>query len=134
MPLDRDHVTIASRLMLPTYAAFCGVYGIVFILDPQGRLGRAASLEAARWAMDLWIWGALWLVLAAVMLAALRTHTRDRYLAALYICRASWWAWAVVCEAAVFFNDDVTFLAGSLGVFVGIACTASIRSLRTGEA
>lgn len=133
MPLDRDELTVASRVMLPTYAALCALFGVVFVLDPQGRLSRAPSLDLARDWLPLWAWGALWLGLAAAMEAARRVGSRHAFLLGLGLCMGSWIAWGGVLEGAVFVNDDVSFLAGVLPWFVARACWASLRSLLAKE-
>lgn len=129
MPLDRANVTIASRVMLAAYPVLNIIWGAAFLLDPQGRLGRAPSLQPARDAADLWLWGVMWLTLAALMAAAWFTRNRDRYIFALKVNRWVWFGWGFLIESAVFTQPDVSFLAGTMGWFVATACWASDRSL-----
>lgn len=130
MPLDRDHVSPASRVMLPFYAALNLVFGVLFVLDPQHRLDKTPALNPAQGFMPLDSWGLLWLGLATTMTAALCTHVREWYVRALAINIAAWGVWAVVLEIAVFSQPNVSFLVGAIGVVVAVASYASLRSLR----
>ena len=47
MPLDRAHVTAASRVMLPTYPAFFGGLGAGLLLTPTQRLTSSISTSGA---------------------------------------------------------------------------------------
>lgn len=134
MPLDRAHVTTASAVMLRAYPVLNLVFGVAFVFDPQGRLGRAPSLDPARAAFPLQVWGAMWLGLAALMAGAWLTRVRDRYVFALKVNRWVWLGWAVLIESAVLTQPDVSFLAGVLPTFVAVCCWASDRSLRYGDA
>jgi hypothetical protein len=134
MPLTRDTVTVASRVMVPAYSALCALWGLVFVVDPQDRLAHAPSLQFARQWLELPVWGGLWLALAAVLILASLRQDREHYVAGLGVCGASWFAWGVVVEASVFVRSDVSYLAGTLPWFVSVACWASIRSLLAQEA
>lgn len=133
MPLDRNNITIASRVMLPAYAAANATFAAVFLLDPQRRLSLAPSLDIARNWMPIERWGLLWLAVAAVMAAALIVRHRALFVTALAINAGAWFAWGFLTGAAVFTQPNVTPLASVLPWFVAVASFASMLSLLAGE-
>lgn len=131
MPLDRDHVTVASRIMLPTYAVVNAAFGYVFITDAA--VESAPSLAMARAWLPMDVWGALWLVVAVAMLLSLLRHRRGTFIAALCLNAASWFAWGCLIETAAFTQPNVTLSAGVLPWGWAAANTASLFSLLRGD-
>lgn len=129
MPLDRAHVTVASRVMLPAYTALNGVFAAVFLTDPQLRLQKAPSLAYARGWLPISVWGLLWFTLAALMIVALVVRHRETFVTALAVNAAAWFVWGLVTAAAVVTQANVTPLAGVLPWFVATASFASMLSL-----
>lgn len=133
MPLDRQHITIASAVMLPAYAILDALFGVVFISDPEHRLGLAPSLVAAREYLTLPLWGVMWIALTALMTFALIVKARWVFVVALALNIAAWALWAVVVELAVIDQANVSYLAGALPLFVAVASFASLLSLMSRE-
>lgn len=133
MPLDRAHITSASAVMLPWYVVTDATFGVLFIIDPGDRFAGAPSLAAARGLLPLPAWGGLWFALAAVMVAAAVSRSRDRMILALWISGITWGLWGFVTAAAILTQPLVTPLAGWLGWTLAAAHYASIRSLRRSE-
>lgn len=133
MPLDRQHITTASAVMLPWYTVTDAVFGAVFILDPQGRVASAPSLDVARTLLPLDVWGGMWLAMALLMVAAAISRNRDYMILALWISGIVWLLWGFVTAASVITEHAVTPLAGWFGWTLAVASYASIRSLHTRE-
>lgn len=133
MPLDRRNVTSASRVMLPTYIVINVAFAGAFLTDPQGRLELAPSLDFARGWMPIDHWGALWLLLAGLMLVALAIQHRTTFIAALGVNTGAWFSWGLLTEAAVLSQPNVSLLAGVLPWFVAVASFASMLSLLARE-
>lgn len=133
MPLDRTHITVASRVMLPTYCAFFTLLGVNYIATPFDTITASPALRFANAVMPLPVWGGLFLACAAVMLAALVVKRRIPFRFALRVCMLSMLVWAGIIGAAAI-AGDATLLAPIWPGFVAIACLASDRSLATREA
>lgn len=74
MPLDRQHVTVASRVMLPVDVAFGGVLGLIWALqDPSRRNQSLAALDRT-WPVENTGW--VLVAVAGVILAALLGRNR----------------------------------------------------------
>jgi hypothetical protein len=135
--VSKGPLTRASRIMLPTYPAVSMIFGMVWFFDPGQRLTLAPALSYARGLFPIWVWGAMWMILATVMYVALwaRTQksTRTLYMVALVINGMTWAAWGVVVEVAVFTEPNVSIAAGVLPFFVAVCCWASIQSLLWNE-
>lgn len=128
MPLDRDHVTIASRVMLPAYVLADLLFGVAFVL-PGSRPLRAPALGPARDVLPLAVWGGIWLAVAVVMAAALLRRSRLMFTFALSTNAVAWFLWGCLLEAAVLSQPAVTYLACVLPWFVAVASIASMQSL-----
>ena len=132
--LTRENVTTASRIMLPAYALHMWGFGLIYLLDPGGRLERSPGLTAARFiGLPFHVWGLMILMVAIVLTIALLGHYRQIAIWGLY-CFATiclWWAAIYGCSA--YLNPD-TSLAGSIwpGTLVA-ACHATARSLSQGD-
>lgn len=133
MPLDRAHITSASRTMLPAYVVLCLVFGLGYLFDPQGRLGRAPSTTFQRDVMPLEAWGGILLGLAALMLAAIASQRRYLFAYALCCCALTWFIWGLAIAGSIPRTDNTSYLAPGLPWFVATACIASTRSLVTKE-
>lgn len=133
-PLTRQQVTVASRIMLPTYIALNTIVGLVYLLDPLGRLQRVPALAFQREVMPMPAWGCVFLALAAAMLVATRRHSRPGMVFALYSCGIAWLLWGAGYEVSVFRDPNASILGPVLPWTVTIACHASAKSLLHGEA
>lgn len=132
MPLDRDHVTRASRIMLPTYAAFFGILGTIYLAAPLAKLTASPGLAYADHLLSLRWWGALFLAAAVTMVAALVRRRREWFVAALFLCGLSMAVFSAAQVAAVTVggaSPGSPFWPG----FVTAACVASYRSLTARE-
>ena len=132
MPLDRAHVTAASRVMLPTYPAFFGILGAGLVFTPTGRLTATPVFRYVDdHLLDIHLWGVGFLLLAAAFAAALLTHRRRVYQLALG-CAIGWMSlWTVLAAASA--AETGSFTAWAWPAFVGVACWASLVSLETKE-
>lgn len=133
MPLIWGNVTVASRIMLPTYVALTAVIGGVYLLDPGDRLNSVHALSAQRILMPMQVWGLMFLVVCAVMVSALLTHRRFWFVFALYLCGATFLMWSALYAWSVFLDPQTSVLAPVYPVFVVVACRASAKSLLRGE-
>jgi len=135
MPLTKANVTAASRVMLPTYVVMTAVIGLVYLLDPLGRLERVHALTAQRMLMggQMWPWGLVFLGLSVVMLAAFRQHRRTWFVFALYGCAVAFLMWAILYAVSIFLDPATSLLAPVYPLFVVRACRASAKSLLRGE-
>lgn len=134
MPLTR--VTVASRVMLPTYVALFGWLGAVYLLDPP-RLAASPALAYAATLMPLPMWGIWFLTVAALMAVALAGRRtgwawRQVYTYALWTGIVTMTVWAVVFAAAALTAGASPGAAAWPG-FAAVACYASYRSLQAGE-
>jgi len=132
MPLDRAHVTSASRIMLPSYAIFFAVIGLGYIFGQAGRVIAAPMLRYADTIMPIQVWGGVFLACGLLMALALRLHHRLLYRWALTICGFSMVIWTGVAIAGAIWSD-VTLTAWVWPWLVLQACRASNRSLLRGE-
>jgi hypothetical protein len=133
MPLNRDTVTRASRIMLPAYVAFFAGIGLNYIATPDTRLRASPALGYAATLMPLPAWGGLFLAAAALMAVALIAQRRTLYRYALLLCGISMTVWTVAMAVAALYSAT-TPGAWLWPGFVVAACAASYRSLSTGEA
>lgn len=131
-PLDRDHVTVASKIMLPTYVAFFSVVGMNFALAPSPRLLESPMLRYADHLMPIRLWGALFVACGLIMLTALVTKNRMMYRYGLLVCGLSMSVWTAVAVVGLFF-EPISFSAWAWPAFIAAACAASDRSLSRHE-
>lgn len=132
MRLDRDTVTSASRIMLPTYVVAFGWIGASYVLQRPATISDHPALAYADELLDLDAWGAMFLVTAGVILAAMVTGSREKAMYALIlglICCVIWWG---VFMAAWLWGDGSSSAPAwpMLGAF---ACFASYRSISRRE-
>jgi hypothetical protein len=132
MPLDRNNITIASRIMLPSYVVFFATIGINFIVAGKPRLVSSPMIRYANNLMTIRAWGAFFLTCAVIMLAALLVHNRYLYRYGLMVCIMSMMIWTSVAFAGIF-TEPVSYAASAWPAFVAVACWASNKSLEKGE-
>lgn len=132
MPLDRTHITVASRVMLPTYVVFFGVIGTNFAATGTPRLFNSPMLRYADQIMSIRAWGGVFLACSAIMLAALIAHNRYAYRYGLMVCCLSMATWTTVAIIGVFY-EPVSYSAWAWPALATAACWASNKSLAQGE-
>lgn len=134
MTLDRTSVTVASRVMLPTYVVLFAGLGTNYAVTPMlsGRLAASPALAYANGLLPLPAWAMMFLTVAVLMAGALASGNRHLYRYALWLAILSMTIWAVVFALAVFRGEGspTAFFWPS---FVAVACYASNRSLLAGE-
>jgi hypothetical protein len=133
MPLTKDTMTVASRLMLPCYVVtFCWI-GLNYLVTAKTRLTESPTLRYADSVVDLRALGLLLTVSGLLMLGALLTRRREpaRYTLIL----------AGICFGILFTIFAVATIQSEASPsapawpFLGLcACTASYRSITRYEA
>ena len=131
MPLDREHITAASRIMLPTYVVFFATLGVNYVIADTSSLNNPV-LDYVDDVMPLPVWGCLFLFCSFVMVSAMATRRRALYRWALRMCGLSMLFWATVIFLATLAGDASLFSA-VWSLFVATACLASDRSLARQE-
>ncbi|HKY57652.1 MAG TPA: hypothetical protein VJL80_06415 [Aeromicrobium sp.] len=131
MPLDRAHVTVASRIMLPTYIGFFLIIGCNYIIDPP-RLAQSPMLRFADSLMSLQVWGSLFVACSLIMAAAMWSKRRTLYRFGLILAGTSMGLWAIAATFGAFL-EPISFSAWAWPTFVTCATVASNRSLVRGE-
>lgn len=131
MPLTRDNVTAASRIMLPTYPILFGTVGVNYLVDAD-RLHGSPALSFVDGLMPLPGWGLAFLGAAVLMVYALIRRERIVYRFALWVCMLASAVFALGLAAAVIFGT-ASFTAPVWPAFVARCCWASERSLLTRE-
>lgn len=132
MRLDREHLTVASVVMLPTYVVFFTGIGIAQVATPKARLLASPMLRYSDRLMDLRAWGALFIACGLLMLTALWLRNRMLYRYGLVVCGLSMAAWALVALVGIWY-EPVSYSAWLWPAFATAACWASNRSLERGE-
>lgn len=132
MTLTRDTVTAASRIMLPSYPPFFAVIGMGLLLTPTSRLLATPAFNYADQLVSIRWWGAAFLLLAGVFVAALVLKQRRPYQFALTIA-VTWMSLFAVVTAAAALKDMASFSAWAWSAFVARACYASLVSLEVRE-
>lgn len=128
MPLTRETVTAASRVMLPTYVVLFIVIGANYLTTPEPRLLASPALAYASAWMPLNAWGWTFLTVAALMLIALLSGRRGLFRYALLVAMIAMIVWAGVFILAAF-RGGASPSAWIWPAFVAAACLASYRSL-----
>lgn len=131
MPLTRDTVTAASRIMLPTYPVFFGLTGINYVVNAD-RLADSPGLRFLDSVIPMPGWGLLFLAAATLMVYALLQHRRVVYRYALWLCLVASALFAGGLAFAVIFGG-ASFSAPLWPAFVATCCWATERSLATRE-
>ena len=130
-PLQRDTVTAASRIMLPTYVVFFGLLGINYLAADQ-TAQASPPLVYVDDRVPLPAWGAVFLTCAAVMAVSLLLRRRTLYRYALWYCGLAMVVWMVGIAFASKAGEATPF-AWVWAYLAASACFASDRSLGTGE-
>lgn len=128
MPLNRATITVASRIMLPTYVAFFGVLGLNYLVTPTDRLTASPSLAYANSVMPLPSWGGAFLGVSILMAGALTSGRRTLYRFGLLFCALTMTVWTGVNIAAVF-ATQASPAGWDWPLLVVCACVATYRSL-----
>lgn len=132
MPLTRTNVTVASRIMLPTYGLIAAGLGVVYTFDPFNRNAGNSALAFAVTIMPLFVWGCLFLAVSALMAWSMRCHNRSSMIFALYVFAGAMTLWALAFLVAVIaFGAPLT--APQWPLFAAVCCHASAQSLLKGE-
>jgi hypothetical protein len=129
MPLAHLYVSGPSRIMMPVYVAHATFFGMLYVIDPMGRLERTPGLTAARALLPMWAWGLMFLALAAVMLTARMSGRGALMVWGLYAYAATLIIWAGVYAAAPFITPDASIAGPAWALTVSAACFATARSV-----
>lgn len=132
MPLTRATVTIASRIMLPTYVVFFTAVGLSLLVTTQRRLHETPAFRYADTIADLDLWGLGFLTIATGLALALLVHRREVY--RWFLAAGCIWmsVFAVVTFLAALFGS-ASYSAWIWSGFVAAACWATLCSLAAGE-
>lgn len=135
MTLRREKVTVASRIMLPTYVALTAAFGLIYLINPLGRLDNSPALTYPRMMMggSMAPWGALFLAIAVTMAAAMLSHWQYGFLLALCCCAAVFLMWAGMYCASIKVDPNASLTSPIYPLFVVRCCYATTRSLLKGE-
>lgn len=132
MPLNRRNVTIASRVMIPTYVEFAIVVGLGWIFTPRHVLLATPSLRYADGIVPIQFWGLVFLVIAVVMAAAMVSEYRRGYVTALGALMLWLAVWMLVLIAAAL-HGQASFSSWVWAYLPVRACWASMLSLEARE-
>lgn len=130
MPLDRHHVTNASRVMLPVYTFFAAYIGVCYSLDPGHRLAGIPPFPLFPSA----VWGAGFLAFTAGFLLAFITSRRELFVGTLSLMMVWLALWAVGLAKGAFLDGHGTYTSWLFPGFVAAACWATMLSLLAREA
>jgi hypothetical protein len=131
MPLDRGHITVPSRIMLPADFALCVGFGLTYVITPHA-LAQAAAIQFQGRYLPLWCWGAFLLAIAALMAIGWAGRRRMVFAFALALASVTWLVWGATYAAAIF-TDGATPLGPMFCGYVAVAHVASIYSLVRGD-
>ena len=132
MPLDRAHVTTASRVMLPAYPVFFTGVGLSLTLTPEDRLKATPAFDYADRLIDLDVLGGGFLALAAAFVVALLIRRRSLYQQMLSVAVVWMTAYAALMLVSAL-DGRASFSAWTWPGFIALACWASLRSLAVRE-
>lgn len=129
MPLDRAHITHASRITLPLYVVVNLGYGLSFVCTSVPSLLTSPAYGTLNAVAPIHVWGWLFVVVGAIqVLALLVTHNRYGYAYALTLAFLLGFAFTVVLFAGAFAGDNL-WTAPWLSVLYTGGCAASAVSL-----
>lgn len=131
MPLTRDSVTAASRIMLPTYVVFFAALGLNYLIA-DGTASASPALAYIDTLMPLKVWGAVFLCCSALMVVAMLRRGRTLFRFPLRFCALAMIVWAGFIAAASI-TGNATPLSAAWAAFIAVACLASDRSLAARE-
>ena len=133
MTLIKREVTVAARVMLPTYVVLTFLIGVTYLTDPLGRLDGVNALSAQRSIMSMKWWGTLFIAISLTMALAFRRRSRAWFVFGLYACAATMGIWAALYTVSIFTTDNASVTTPMYPLFVAIACHASAKSLLAKE-
>lgn len=128
MPLDRAHVTIASRVMLRVYPLFAAGVGVSLAFTPRARLLATPTFRYLDGIVSLRAWGVAFLGLAVVLAFAWVSHKRELYQVALSLMLV-WMGIYTVVTLFSAIQGQASFAAWTWPAFIMCACWASLLSL-----
>lgn len=132
--LHPDHVTTASRVMLPAYLLHNCWFAVIYMFDPQGRLERTPGLASARYiGLPFEVWGVLVGMIAAMIAVSLVGHFRVLMVFALYCNMVVLVWWAVIYGSSALISPDSSLAGGMWPTLAAFACHASAKSLMRTE-
>ncbi|MBS45283.1 MAG: hypothetical protein CMH83_19365 [Nocardioides sp.] len=132
MPLTRATITLASRVLLPSFPALATVLGGVWILTPRPELRATPFYAGLDDLVPLDAWGVAFVAIAATQIAALLAHSRKAYEWTLAVLAV----WLLVIGAVGFWfalNSNASFIAPAWHWFGALACVATALSLDARE-
>jgi hypothetical protein len=131
MPIKRDSVTIASKIMIPAYVLLTFGLGFVYLVDPLNNIDQDKPLVIPRTVMggDMEPWGILFLVLSLVMCLTLWRGSRLALCFGLCACAVTFLLWSVLYVASCYTDPLAPATAPMYPAFVATACVASTYSL-----
>lgn len=133
-PLSRTGVTVASRTMIPAYVAHATWFGIIYVFDPFHRVAHAPGLTLARSiGLPMSLWGAMFLTMAALMVAAMIRGSRDLFVFALYCYAVVMVWWACIYGGSALVTREASVAGAGWPLFVATACHASAKSILRGD-
>jgi uncharacterized membrane protein len=132
MPLNRATITVASRVMLPTYPILAAGVGLNYLIASDRLLDAGVFYQVADSIVPLEFWGAAFLLVAIVMVVALLTRSRLGYELSLALMAGAMLVWATVGLLAAIHNGG-SYTAALWPGFVIMACVASFMSLNERE-
>lgn len=132
MPLTKQTMTVASRVMLPTYVVLFIGLGINYTFNADGLQNSPGLAFADDWPPHLMGYGAIFFGCGILVALALTTQNRNMCRFALILGQYCLYGWAFVFALAAVFGD-----ASPTGCIIfwalGRACKASNLSLLAGE-
>jgi hypothetical protein len=132
MPLDKQNMTVASRIMLPAYVLVFGWVGLNWLVTPLDRLHESPGLQFLDLMVNLRGVGLVLVIAGALIALALATTRRDMARYALILAGTCMSLLLVAFLIAPFFSSA----SPSAGAwpFLGVcACLASYRSVTVYE-
>lgn len=124
---------LAALVMLPGYIILTAYIGFIYLFDPGDRLQYNHSIEFVRSIEPMPVWGAGFLGLALLMLAAAATSRTRLFALALFACCGSSLLWAIGYVVSIFQEPRAQLNGPALFLFVAVACYASARALMAAE-
>jgi hypothetical protein len=128
MPLDRQHITRAARILLVPTALFSLGVGLTWIRTPESRLLASPGLAYADALLTLRAWGGLFLAAGLLMVAAMLTRNRLAYRAAVLFTFITLVIWSGVLVLAAF-DSQTSPSAWQWPAQIACACLALYASL-----
>lgn len=131
MPLDRRHVTVAQRVMIPVNTAAATLFALAY-LTTADRLREAPTYAAIDKIIPLFFQGIGYACIALILFAGMWTKKRELFVAGL----AWMMSWTVILSGMLvyaWYQHQVTILAWVFPAYMSAACWASMLSLITRE-